>query len=481
MIVRPALLPLVACAIALTGCSTSERSPERSPERSTERSSVPVESIVTTTLPAPPEGAAYEPTLAIDPANPDHILVAAMRGMPPVRPSTGIWTWQSTDGARTWSSEALDAPRFPGTSGIQAFGADAVVDFAADGATLVASIAGVGARMGTFVSRLPAPGGEPGAVLAFENFKDPRNGSDIFFDKPWMAADRLDGSPYRGSVYVSAGAIVLGATPKTLGSTLPSVPPTSVRLAISRDTGRTFLPLTLVADSAFAAQLAVTPGEGALDVTYDRLVTPTGSARSVYHRRSTDGGATFGPELVVATVGGDTLLDLPVLAARPNGDLLSCWSQGVRSVAGSNQVRCAVRPAKGEWTSARMVDSNRALTSAEAWPAIVGTERGWYLLQYVVDSSRTEVVLYASTDGAAFSRVAVLATIDGVGTDRFCLNSVADCRRTPGGTAFVPGDYVTLAASGGRMAAAYVLPRRAEVVGDSAMVHVSVMEEPRVR
>lgn len=51
-------------------------------------------------------------------------------------------------------------------------------------------------------------------------------------------------------------------------------------------------PATVSADSAFSAQLAVTPG-GALEVTYARLVDMRGAAMGVFHRRSTDGGATF--------------------------------------------------------------------------------------------------------------------------------------------------------------------------------------------
>jgi hypothetical protein len=53
--------------------------------------------VETTLLPAPPAGRAFEPTLAIDPANPDRMVAAAMRGILPHEPSTGIWTWSSID------------------------------------------------------------------------------------------------------------------------------------------------------------------------------------------------------------------------------------------------------------------------------------------------------------------------------------------------------------------------------------------------
>jgi hypothetical protein len=222
----------------------------------------------------------------------------------------------------------------------------------------------------------------------------------------------------------------------------------------------------------------VTSG-GTLNVTYERLVNPLGGASAIFHRRSTDGGVSFGPPDTVTTVAGDAILELPVLAARPNGDLLACWAQHAGANERSNQVRCAICPAGGTWSRPNAVDSGLPSDAAEAWPAIAGTDRGWYLMQYVARSSRTAVILYRSTDGAAFERVATLATMEGLGYDRLCPNSTTPCRRTPTrADGFVMGDYITLAASGGRLAAAYVLPRRAGSKPEKAAVYVSVLQEP---
>jgi len=242
-------LPLVG-GLALVGCGRAEP-PRPAPE-----------DVVTTVLAAPPEVAAFAPTLAIDPANPDQIIVAASRGVAPIRNSVGIWTWRSDDGGRTWSDGALDTPHFPGDSAEQIFGAHAVADFAADGAALVTSIAGFGRRMGSFVSRRAVGDSTGSAVAAFENFNDSQNGRGIVFGKPWMAVDREEKSPFYGSVYVSAEAILLDGTRAAPGDPLASIPSTSVRLVASRDGGQTFAPLTLVADSAFAAQMVVTHEAG---------------------------------------------------------------------------------------------------------------------------------------------------------------------------------------------------------------------------
>jgi hypothetical protein len=425
----------------------------------------------------PPGGEAYEPTVAIDPANPDHLIVAAMNGMPPVGKSTGINAWSSLDGGRTWQGAGLATPRLAGTAGPQVFGADVVAAFTADGTPLLASMSGVGESMGVFLSRVPGGFDSATAVPAFVNSRDSATGATTMYDKDWLIVDRRADSPRRGTVYLSTGAIVMAALPDKLGNPWQGPLVSRIDLRASDDGGLTFGPtVTVSADSAFSAQLAVTTG-GALEVTYARLVDKRGAAMGVFHRRSTDGGATFGPEAPVAVMTGDTLLDSPVLAGRPNGDLLACWSEGNRADDRSNQVRCATRPAGGSWSASRPVDPALPAGVAEAWPALAGTDRGWYLGQFVVTASRTEFVLYRSDDGAAFERVGVLGAVDGVGLDHFCTNAVTPCRRSrPDG--FTQGDYTALSVSGERLAAAFVLPRVLAPTPDSGAVHVTVMPEP---
>lgn len=425
----------------------------------------------------PPGGQGYEPTIAIDPENPDRLIAAAMNGMPPVGQSTGIVGWSSTDGGRTWQHAALATPRLPSDSGPQVFGADVVAAFAADGTPLLASMSGVGATMGVFLSRAPAALGEAAAAPVFLNWLDSATGATTMYDKDWLAVDRRPDSPHRGTVYLSTGALVMAALPDKLGSPWKGPLISHLDLRASRDGGRTFGPtVTIATDSAFGGQLAITP-EGAVEATYARLVDMRGAATGVFHRRSTDGGSSFGPASPVVVMTGDTLLDSPVLAARPNGDLLACWSQGIRTDDRNNRVRCATRPAGGAWSMARAVDAALPAGAAEAWPAIAGTERGWYLAQFVVTEDRTEFVLYRSADGAGFERVAVLGGRDSLGLAHFCTNAVTPCRRSrPDG--FTQGDYTALSVSGGRLAAAYVLPRVVTPKADSAAVHVTVMAEP---
>lgn len=439
------------------------------------------------TAPAPPApiasvlfpagGEAYEPTVAIDPTNPDRLVVAAMNGMPPVGKSTGIVAWSSLDGGRTWQGEALATPRPAGSTGPQEFGADVVAAFAADGTPLLASMSAVGESMGVYLSRVPGGFGSAAAVPVFMNSRDAATGATTMYDKDWLLVDRREDSPHRGTVYLSTGALVMAALPDKLGSPWQGPLISRIELRASRDGGLTFgPPVTVSADSAFSAQLAVTPG-GALEVTYARLVDMRGAALGVFHRRSTDGGATFGPAEPVAVMTGDTLLDSPVLASRPNGDLLACWSQGDRADDRTNRVRCATRPAGGKWSAPRPVDPALPAGAAEAWPAVAGTDRAWYLGQFVVTERRTEFILYRSGDGVGFERVAVLGARDSVGLAQFCTNAVTPCRRSrPDG--FTQGDYTALSVGGDRLAAAFVLPRIVGAKPDSGAVHAVVLPEP---
>lgn len=456
-------IALVAAIVVATAC-TSPPPPPTPPSP-------------TTSVLFPVGGEAYEPTVAFDPANPDRLIVAAMNGMPPVGKSTGILAWSSLDGGRTWRGEPLATPGPAGSAGPQLFGADVVAAFAADGTLLLASMSAVAESMGTYLSRVPGGFGSATSVPVFMNSRDSATGATTMYDKDWLLVDRREDSPHRNTVYLSTGALVMAALPEKLGSPWQGPLVSRIDLRTSRDGGLTFAPpVTVAADSAFSAQLAVTTG-GALEVTYSRLVDKRGGAMGVFHRRSTDGGRTFGPAEPVAVMTGDTLLDSPVLASRPNGDLLACWSQGNRADDRSNRVRCATRPTGGTWSAPIPVEMAPPAGAAEAWPAVVGTDRAWYLGQFVVTEQRTEFVLYRSDHGGTFDRVAVLGSRDGVGLTHFCTNAVTPCRRSrPDG--FTQGDYTALSVGGDRLAAAFVLPRIVGAKPDSGAVHVVVMPEP---
>ncbi len=96
---------------------------------------------------------------------------------------------------------------------------------------------------------------------------------------------------------------------------------------------------------------------------------------------------------------------------------------------------------------------------------------------YLVGAARTEVALFRSDTLGAFSKTATLTAMDGLGADRFCVASATPCRRTRQDV-FVIGDYVTLAAGRGRLAAAYVFPRTTGSPDGGAAIYVTTLAEP---
>jgi hypothetical protein len=430
----------------------------------------------TTILPPAAGGEAFEPSIAINPGDPNHLLVAAMYGVAFARGGSGIWVWRSSDGGRSWTDGPLEPPKMPGVDVTPTFAADPITAFAQDGSPLLASKADAPPLGGTFLSRFGSDIRIVTSVPVYRNFVDSTAGRRVLHDKPWLIVDHNEQSPYRGSIYLSVGAVTAGLGPAGVNVNWTLLGSQQL-LAFSRDGGQTFSSPTVVADSsAFGGYLAVGPA-GSLEIVYVRIKNRDGAGDAVFHRRSTDGGVTFEPPVTVVATRGDTILELPVVAVRPNGDLLACWSQGTRSDERSNQVRCAIRKLGESWSSPHGFESVLSSDVVAAWPAIVGTERGWYLMLHLVGPARTEVALLRGDTLGGLSKIATLSVMDGLGSDRFCVASATSCRRTRK-DAFALGDYVTLAASRGRLAAAYVLPRSNGSPGGNAAIYVTTLAEP---
>ncbi len=426
--------------------------------------------VETVILPASTDAELREPALAMDPANPKRLLVAAMYGG-----TQGIWAWRSADGGRSWRDNALEAPKFPGIEAQTVFAADVIAGFGRDGSPLLTWLHGRPAG-GTFVSRLSMDSPAVQSVPALSNTYDATISRHLLQDKPWMVVDHSALSPHRGSIYVTVSDMPVRDQTARAGTrwAMDEVLKSRLMLAVSRDNGKTFaVPKLISADSAFAGYLALTP-DGALEITYLRITSNTGAGNAVLHQRSVDGGATFEPVAVIAEVKGEALLASQVIGARPNGDLLTCWSQGAPTDV-RNQVKCSLRRSGQTWSKPRDIQSALAPDVVPSWPTVAGTERGWYLMLYLAGPKRTEVALFRTPDGEAFTKVATLTAIDGLGADRFCPSLWSPLRHAAG--AFSIGHYVSLDATRNRLAAAYVFPRARKASGPPA-IYVSTLAEP---
>jgi hypothetical protein len=432
----------------------------------------------TTVLPDPDSGKAYEPFLALDAANHKRIVVASM-----VKDGrVGHWLWETSDGGLAWTSRPM--PDFVVEGKPAEAGADMMVDAARDGTILLGAMGGFrGPDLtgGIFVGRRAAAGnGFSRSVLVVPNRKDPATGDEVIHDRPWMLVDRTSGSPYRGTVYLT-----VGTRPIPAGKGLAPAPTGwNIVLSTSKDDGRTFSPPRTIVDSAMYGQMATGPG-GALEMVYPRPVGVVAEADGIFHVRSTDGGASFDRPVPIVVATGDTMLELPTIAARPNGDLLACWSEGVvgpsHVIAGystsparfridehANTVRCAERRGTGAWRAGRPAIALPPGTTA-GWPTIAGNATGWYLLLYLSDASHTEVALFRSRGSEEFGKIATVATTPGLGVSHICFSAAAACMRSRSDD-FRPGDVLAMVAEPDRLVAAYVLPRPGKpLVGSNAL------------
>jgi len=413
-------------------------------------------------LPAPEaREPAFEPHLSIDPSNPDRILVAAHYGVGYNRGGRRIWIWETVDGGRTWIGAQMPLP-----DSRAALAADAVTGFDAGGrgylTFLFADTTGRrfdgGAALSVTADGSPSLG--PARLIVSGGLD--RGGA---IDKGWLAIDRSATSPSRGSIYLSWHR----NRPDFATGTVAS----SFWVAASRDQGRTFEPEVRVAD-AFSGQIAVRR-----DGTVDAIFAPRAGG-SLLHAASVDGGRTFSvaDTVVAPAVGPDAAigafsLDVPHLLA--HGDsLLVCWSEARQADTTRYAVRCAGSPDGARWDSPAPVVVDLPPDQSLGFPTTAASSSGLWLLAYHGDSTATRVVLFRSVDGGRrWTEFRELARRN-LGIDRFCLAAGGPCRRAEVGTAFFPGDYFGLDASGDRLVAAYVLPAEDRPDG-LATVYLSII------
>jgi hypothetical protein len=377
-----------------------------------------------------------EPGVAVDPSAPNRVVVVVKdtQGSGDLR----IDRFVSTDGGRTFGPRRRVANATYG--GVPALVSDPVVDFDGAGHAFFGALAirfypdrnrfdsVIGVRRsddggGAF--------GPPALAVRDEGPGLPEEATfppDVTWnDKDWLAVDRRSGTLYEGWNRIRT---------RFAGQ--------SSRIAVSRSTdgGATFSPPLLLSPPrgvTTGPQVAVR-GDGAVEVAW------VGSPRPVAHGDvfvavSHDGGITFGAPRRVGRVDdiGRTAYDLAALAATGSTSL-ACWGSAGRA-------RCA-RAVGDTWRAPRLVD--RHLGGLHDLIAVTADDAGRYWLgMYAIGRRGTTVRLYRSADaGRTFRFVRILA------------------RRPYAAGGFLPGsgvrtgDYFGLAAVGGRVTAAYVLPRR---------------------
>ena len=389
----------------------------------------------------------FEPVVAIDPDRPDRIVAGAQFGEGYNRGGLRFQTWVTTDGARTWSTQevSLRALERPST-----MAADLSLAFGLGGELYGFGISGDGFRdrvpEAALALAVSEDGGRtfaPRAVLG--ESVDHDDGSFSVSDKPWMAIDRGSESPFRGSLYFAWTRIRVRGLKD--GYDLER----NLVVSYSRDSGRSQSEPLSIAVSGGGAQIAVRP-DGTVDLVW--VQEEENRSGRVLHAFSRDGGKSFSPPKAIESLSDAAeSLDLPTLAASPTGALSACWARGPLSSAAGTAIRCSgYQPGSG-WSPPTSV-------KASGYPALAATEDAFWLLGYYAGET-LRVALYCSRDGRSFEAVETLAETP-LSAERFCPRSNLPCRKDL--ETFTPGDYVGLAASSRRLAAAYVLPGSEAIV-----------------
>jgi hypothetical protein len=279
----------------------------------------------------------HEPSLAVDPTNPNIVLAAAKdwRAGP-----KQVWHYRSTDGGRTWVDGYANLT--PGELPNQS---DPVVAFDADGRAYM-SVLGYNQNDlsvgGVFVARSDDKGMTWGKATQVQ-----ANTPTVFHDKEWMTVDRSANPTTRGTVYVSWTRFKQLSPRREVGE---------IVVSRSTDQGATFGEPVVISGPAqenVQGSFPVVGPDGALTVLYYDSDSAAGEEAqgmsvttlqepggSLYVARSRDRGVTFGAPVRVAPVvrppsplppSGFRIFVLPTLAVDPTGGALyATWNDYAR-------------------------------------------------------------------------------------------------------------------------------------------------------
>lgn len=390
-----------------------------------------------------------EASIAINPANVDHLVAVSLGAMKPGSPvRISNFGYTSIDGGRTWRTT-------PAANVHQRVHGDDAVTIARDGTIYHSYIAFDGIRAprpdrassGIFVrtSRDGLSWNDPVPVVDHINTAIP------FEDKPWLAVDDAEDSPHRGNLYVAWTRF------DVYGSSRPE-DKTHIWFARSRDGARTFTPPVQVSDTPGDAQDSddtvegAVPSVGVKGEVYLAWAGPAGLAFD----RSLDGGYTFGADRIVTSLPGGWDLPVPGIT-RHNGMPVTA----VDHSRGPNRGAVYIN-----WIDERNGDTDVFVVSSRdgglAWSPPVRVNDD------AKGNKRAQLFTWMAVDPADGSvNVVFLDRRDTNGTD----NAVTLARSVDGGRTFVNhrvnrppfpsndglfyGDYLGIDAHGGRVAIIY--------------------------
>jgi hypothetical protein len=243
-----------------------------------------------------------EVSVAINPTLPEHIVGVSHQAAKPGEPASS-YCYVSADGGRSWKT-------VPGPNPDRRIQGDDAIAFGPDGTVYHSYISFQGIRTarplravsGIFIraSRTGQEWGHPVPVVDHINSVQP------FEDKPFLAIDTSSESPHRGNLYVAWTRFdVYGSRDPTHKS--------HIWFSRSRDGGRSFSPPLRISDKPGTARDDGSTVEGALPAAGPRgeVYVTWGGPQGIIFKKSTDGGWSFGADRVIAKTPGGWSLPAP--------------------------------------------------------------------------------------------------------------------------------------------------------------------------
>lgn len=236
-----------------------------------------------------------EVSVAINPLNADHIVAAStqagIRGE-----GTSNYTYMSEDGGLSWQTRATLNPehRIQGDDSV-AFGPDGRAHHCYMAFTGIRTDRPLQASSGLFttVSRDGVAWSRPATIVDHLNSVEPHE------DKPYLAIDRSESSPFRGNFYVSWTRF------EVYGSKDPAHK-SHIFFARSLDGGEHFQPIRRLSDTPGDCVDSSNTVEGAMPAVGPKgeLYVTWAGPKGIVFKKSTDGGWSFTPEKTITEVVG---------------------------------------------------------------------------------------------------------------------------------------------------------------------------------
>jgi hypothetical protein len=234
-----------------------------------------------------------EPSLAINPSNPNNIVAAWMKlsGF-----TLAIGTSYSNDGGSTWSPPSTIPHLYSNFTS-----ADVSLIFNGSGTVYMSYIDYHPSQDSGYVMCTKSLNGGAtwsAPVKVISGFETP----DIPIDRPWIAVDNSGGA-YNGKIYIVSKSVDIGAMPH------------HIWMKSSVDGGTTWSPIKLVDDSipinliTNAMGVPAVGANGNLYIAYVSYNPPQSPFARVICLKSTNGGSAFTPFIIGYPVSGSAITD----------------------------------------------------------------------------------------------------------------------------------------------------------------------------